>query len=308
MIEGMMLTIELSTEKYELCIAKPLSLAIPVNFISKKNTSKKNTSTKSAAVQPSHFTAPLAASKPMQAGSFIGDTEQGGSCNVNELSINPHCNGTHTETIAHICDFNHELSRTIADINPAPLMPCVLVSITPITVQNSSDDVCTFVDDSYTPELLTGDQLITRTALASLISDYSNEQLQCLVVRTLPNNQDKCSQIYSQNNQPSFFSREAILYLNERSVEHLILDIPSLDRLHDEGLLTCHHIFWQVEEGRHQANENSLVNKTITEMAFINNQISDGFYFINLQVPAFINDAAPSNPVLYGCKSIVETE
>ena len=302
MIESMMLTIELSTGKYQVSIAKPLSLAIPVAFTSKKSTSTKNT-----AVQPSHFSAALAASKPMQAGSFIGDTEQGGSCNVNELSINPHCNGTHTETIAHICDLNHELSRTIADINPAPLMPCVLVSIKPITVQNSNKNISTVVDESYTPKLLTGDQLITRTALASLIADYSNEQLQCLVVRTLPNNQDKCSQIYSQNNQPSFFSREAILYLNERSVEHLILDIPSLDRLHDDGLLTCHHLFWQVEEGKHQANESSLVSKTITEMAFIDNKISDGFYFINLQIPAFINDAAPSKPVLYSCINIAAT-
>ncbi len=302
MRENMMLTVELSTEKYQVSITKPLGLAIPVAFISKKSASAKNT-----AVQPSHFSAPFATSKPMQAGCFIGDTEQGGSCNVNELSINPHCNGTHTETIAHICDLSHELSTTIADITLAPLMPCALVSITPIKVQNSTDGNITVSDESYTPELATGDQLITRIALESLIADYSNEQLQCLVVRTLPNSKVKCSQMYTQKNQPPFFSRDAILYLNERSVEHLIVDIPSLDRLHDDGLLTCHHLFWQVEEGKHHANERSLVNKTITEMVYINNQISDGFYFINLQVPAFINDAAPSNPVLYDCKSIVAT-
>jgi kynurenine formamidase len=289
MIKGMMITIELLNETYLLNTVKPLSLAIPVEFQTEENIT----------TQPNHFSAHFAASKPMQAGPFIGDTELGGSCNVNELTINPHCNGTHTETIAHICDFNHELSTKITDISPAAFMPCVLVSIKPKQLSDTTE--------TYTPALVAGDQIITRTALESLIANYNNEQLQCLTIRTLPNNEDKCRQIYAQNNQPPFFSREAILYLNERGVEHLVLDTPSLDRLHDDGLLTCHHLFWQVEEGSHQANNESLVNKTITEMAFIDNQTSDGFYFINLQIPAFINDAAPSNPVLYDCKKITQS-
>ena len=295
MIESMnanlKIIIELATKKYQINISKPLSLAIAVEFISNKGTSNDNTVN-----QPNHFGANLAASKPMQADGFIGDTQQGGSCNVNELTINPHCNGTHTETIAHICDFNHELSTTIADINLAPLMPCVLVSIKPVAANES--------EESYTPALNKGDHLITCAALEILLLDYDNEQLQALVIRTLPNNKDKCAQAYNQNSQPPFFSRQAILYLNERGVEHLIVDIPSLDRLHDDGLLTCHHLFWQVEEGQHQANQSSLVNKTITELAFIDNHINDGCYVINLQMPAFINDAAPSRPVLYSCTTL----
>ncbi len=91
---------------------------------------------------------------------------------------------------------------------------------------------------------------------------------------------------------------------NERGVDHLVLDIPSLDRLHDDGLLSCHHLFWQVIEGSHQASPNSLLHKTITEMAYVANEIDDGFYFINLQIPAFINDAAPSRPVLYAAQAL----
>lgn len=287
----MMITIELSAERYQLDITKPLSLAIPVEFILQKNITSDKTE-----IQPNHFSANLASSKPMQAGPFIGDTEQGGSCNVNELTINPHCNGTHTETIAHICDLNHPYSKNIAEISHSPLMPCVLISIEPKPIKNTNE--------SYTPALQKEDLLITRSALESLLANYSDIQLQCLVVRTLPNENNKCCQVYSQSNQPPFFSREAVNYLNTRGVEHLVLDIPSLDRLHDDGLLTCHHLFWQVEEGSHQANGKSLVNKTITEMAYINNQLSDGFYFINIKVPLFITDAAPSNPVLYSCKII----
>lgn len=231
----------------------------------------------------------------MQAGGFIGDTGQGGSCNVNELTINPHCNGTHTETIAHICDFDAELSVKIDAISLPPLMPCVLVSIAPEVKSE-------LMTDDYTPALKPGDLLISRTALEKALSDFDNEQLQCLAVRTLPNDKSKCCRVYDNDLQPPFFSRDAVLYLNERGIEHLLLDIPSLDRMHDDGLLTCHHLFWQVTEGSQLANPNSLLHKTITEMAYFAAEIDDGFYFVNLQTPAFINDAAPSRPVLYSAR------
>mgnify|MGYP000443669808 CR=1 FL=1 len=278
----MIVTIALNSENYQLNIEQPLSLAIPIAFQSATN----------IASQPNHFSANFAQSKPMQAGSFIGDTEQGGSCNVNELTINPHCNGTHTETIAHICDQQHNLTKAIDTLLPAPLMPSVVISITPIAMTELDNE-------SYTPALMPDDHLISYASLKNALQNYSDRQLQSLVIRTLPNNMDKCHQAYNALNQPAFFTREAILYLNQRGVEHLIVDLPSLDRLHDDGLLTCHHLFWQVLEGTHQANEQSLVNKTITELAFVDNKINDGFYFLNLQMPAFINDAAPSRPILY---------
>jgi len=277
------ITIELLNHSYQVNTDFLWSLAIPVQF-------------NRAEQQPNHFGANAAQSIPMQAGGFIGDTEQGGSCNVNTLTINPHCNGTHTETIAHICDSNAELSLKIADIEVPPLMPCALISITPEQALASSED--------YSPAFNKADKIISRRALEEKLSNYDNEQLQAVVIRTLPNNESKCQQAYNEDNQPSFFSRDAILYLNECGVEHLIVDIPSIDRLHDDGLMTCHHLFWQVIEGAHQASPNSLLNKTITEMAFIHDSINDGFYFINLQTPAFVNDAAPSRPVLYQAKAV----
>ena len=42
----------------------------------------------------------------------------------------------------------------------------------------------------------------------------------------------------------------------------------------------------------------------IYTLAYIANEIDDGFYFINLQIPAFINDAVPSRPVLYAAQSL----
>jgi hypothetical protein len=72
--------------------------------------------------------------------------------------------------------------------------------------------------------------------------------------------------------------------------------------------MTCHHLFWQIKEGCHQINNASLTNKTITEMAFIDNKIVDGFYFINIQTPAFHNDAAPSRPVIFTTNKISAEE
>lgn len=288
------ISVELKEAHYQINLAKSWSLAIAVNFNQAKQ-------------QPNHFSASAASATPMQVENFIGDTQQGGSCNVNELTINPHCNGTHTESIAHICHYaiktetandaetvtkhteNHPL--TLAQINIPALMPCAIISITPELALKS--------DEHYNPDFYPHDAIISRKLLKQACSHYNNEQLQALVIRTLPNVKSKCQQAYSPSNQPAFFSREAILYLNERGVEHLVVDLPSIDRLHDEGVMTCHHLFWQVAQGSRQINNASLTNKTITEMAFIDNKIVDGFYFINIQTPAFHNDAAPSRPVIF---------
>ncbi len=45
-------------------------------------------------------------------------------------------------------------------------------------------------------------------------------------------------------------------------------------------------------------NPNSQ-NKTITEMIFAPSSLEDGSYLLNLQIPAFVPDAAPSRPIIY---------
>ena len=37
----------------------------------------------------------------------------------------------------------------------------------------------------------------------------------------------------------------------------------------------------------------------VTELAFVPESLADGLYLLDLQVPAFATDAAPSRPVLY---------
>jgi kynurenine formamidase len=280
--------ITLNQKCYQLDLNNGKSIAIALDFIASNSLSDHAKDAK----QPNHFGASPATRCFMISDNFIGNTEQGGSCNVSELSFNPHCNGTHTETIAHICHFSEPMALKIAQINIPALMPCALITVEPTA--NTTD--------CYRPLVNKKDNVISRIQLESALKHFQDEQLQALAIRTTPNNQQKCIQTYSNDNQPAFFTIDAINYLNERGIEHLITDLPSIDRLHDDGLLTCHHIFWQVEEKSHQINNNSLITKTITEMAYISNDIVDGFYFINLQTPAFLTDAAPSRPMMYKAK------
>src|SRR6478609_1311886 len=53
-------------------------------------------------LQPNAYGVARASSSPCEAGELIGDTRQGGSCNFEQYTFIPHCNGTHTECVGHI--------------------------------------------------------------------------------------------------------------------------------------------------------------------------------------------------------------
>ena len=95
---------------------------------------------------------------------------------------------------------------------------------------------------------------------------------------------------------PSFFSIDAMAYIVSLGVKHLLVDIPSVDRLFDDGHLSSHNIFWETKSK--QLNPKTQ-NKTITEMIFVDNSIEDGDYVLEIQMAPFQNDASPSRPVLY---------
>ena len=88
-------------------------------------------------------------------------------------------------------------------------------------------------------------------------------------------------------------------YIVEKGIQHLLVDIPSIDRMHDDGRLANHRLFWGVAPGVREAGSQTRTDKTITEMIFVDDKIGDGLYLLDLQVPAWQSDCAPSNPVLY---------
>jgi arylformamidase len=81
-------------------------------------------------------------------------------------------------------------------------------------------------------------------------------------------------------------------------VRCLVVDAPSIDRANDEGRLTCHRIFWGLPAGGKSVSAASRADAVITELAYIDSEIADGVYLLNLQVAPFVADAAPSRPIL----------
>jgi arylformamidase len=268
----MKLTLTLADSIYKVDTDNAVSLAIPLKFDDK---------------QPNHFGADIATKESLQGGGFIGDTKRGGSCNVDSITLVPHCNGTHTESIAHIV---HE-QVPIGKNNQHSLTLCQLISITPIAASLSND--------SYLPELQSSDKVIDLASLKSQIKPSSMDQIESLVIRTLPNNDNKLSAIYGEDNQPPFFTHQAISWLSQSGIKHLLVDMPSIDKMYDDGQLSNHHIYWRVVPNSRLLNDESRTDRTITEMIYVDNTQTDGLYCLNLQIPAFELDAAPSRPILY---------
>ncbi len=78
----------------------------------------------------------------------------------------------------------------------------------------------------------------------------------------------------------------------------MLIDLPSVDKEVDEGKLLAHKAFWNVKNVN-EVNANARFNCTITELVFIDSEVADGLYILNLQIASFENDASPSKPVIY---------
>ncbi len=197
-------------------------------------------------------------------GDFIGKVSEGAAVNFNDIRFNPHAHGTHTECVGHITEEFHSINQNL--------------------------DRFFFLSEliSVTPELQNDDWVISKHILELALKD---KKPIALVIRTMPNDRTKLSRQYSGTNPP-YLLEETIQFLVESGVEHLLIDLPSVDKENDGGKLLAHKAFWDFDgQLRKQA--------TITELIYVSDGIENGPYFLNLQVAPFENDASPSRPVLY---------
>ena len=233
------------------------------------------------------FGADAARSTPLVVGSFNGRVSQGASCNCSTLQLTPHANGTHTESVAHLTLEPLDAFRVI----PRRLLVAVLISVDPEIAADSRE--------SSVPEPHGDDLLITRAALerAWPIAPLPRLQARAVVIRTLPNERLKFAADAARG--APFLSVEAARGLVERGIEHLVLDVPSADRDSDGGELTAHRVFFGLPRGVTALASAQRRDSTITELAFIDDVITDGWYFLSLQAPAIAGDAVPSRPLLY---------
>jgi kynurenine formamidase len=211
------------------------------------------------------FWAPPVEYEPVRAGDFVGSTALGGPVNFFNIKVNPHGNGTHTECVGHIAKTPYVLGDCLRTYH----FYAKLVSIYPQKLEN-------------------GDRVILRDQLEAFLQPG---EAQALVLRTLPNDTLKQRTQYSGSNPP-YLHHAAAEYLVECGIEHLLLDLPSVDREEDGGQLLAHKAFWQYPAA-------TRAHSTITELIFVPNEVHDGYYLLNIQIAAFDLDASPSKPVLY---------
>src|SRR5262245_5204435 len=94
-------------------LSRPLSLAIELD---------------PQGEQPRHFGAPPARAEPWVVPGFSGAVATGSSCNCSRLTLIPHCNGTHTESVGHLTREAWPVHR----VAPGALLPATLLSLRPI--------------------------------------------------------------------------------------------------------------------------------------------------------------------------------
>lgn len=210
--------------------------------------------------------------EPVKGDGFVGSVELGGSVNFRNISFNPHGNGTHTECVGHIAPEIFSINKTLTRFH----FMALVISIEPKTWQKKDG----------TREI--GDKIITENQLKKAIGNHRPE---AIIIRTLPNDKDKLTRQYSNTNPP-YLCHKAASFITNLGIEHLLIDLPSVDKEVDKGELLSHRAFWQYPN-------NTQFHKTISEFIFVKNEIEDGIYLLNLQIAPFENDASPSKPVLY---------
>ncbi|MEO1513941.1 MAG: cyclase family protein [Bacteroidota bacterium] len=218
------------------------------------------------------FYAPLLETSPVVAGDFVGSTSQGGPLNFLNVRINPHGNGTHTECVGHIAKEAYSLNQCLKKFH----FFAKLVSVYPTKTRE-------------------GDRVITREQMTEL---FQPGEATAIIIRSLPNDDHKLRMNYSGTNPP-FIHHLAIQYLVDCGVEHLLIDLPSLDREEDGGNLLSHKAFWQYPDDVRK-------NCTISELIYVPNEIKDGLFLLNLQIASFEIDVSPSKVILFHANKIHE--
>lgn len=201
---------------------------------------------------------------PVKDGNWIASVKEGACINFNNIFFNPHAHGTHTECVGHITEQNQSINQTLKQF----FFHAEVITVAP---ENQGKDF-----------------VISKKQLQFAIG---NKKREAIIIRTLPNTNEKLSKQYSHTNPP-YLLEDAAIYLRKKGVKHVLIDLPSIDKESDDCQLLAHNAFWNTKG-------NVRLGATITELIFVPNTVQDGCYFLNLQIAPFENDATPSKPILY---------
>jgi hypothetical protein len=80
---------------------------------------------------------------------------------------------------------------------------------------------------------------------------------------------------------------------------HLLVDLPSIDREDDGGLLAAHRAFFDLPAGNlADVDATTLAPRTVTELIAVDDDVAAGVYALFLQPAPLLADAAPSRPLI----------
>ncbi|NNF21413.1 MAG: cyclase family protein [Saprospiraceae bacterium] len=243
-------TIETERGSLKVDLSKPIDISIPLEN----------------GKSPVAFGAAPFRAFPYKEGDFTGALEEGSPVNFYNLHINPHGNGTHTESVLHIDRRGDSINKTLSTCH----FICQLITVEPKLNES-------------------GDLVIDEQSISGCLN--LNNDTKALIIRTTPNGDDKKRKNYTGAN-PCYFTPGVISLINKTNIDHLLVDLPSIDREQDGGALVSHKRFWNTDD-------NIQLHKTITEMVYVGDEIRDGTYLLNLQIISLEYDASPSKPVIY---------
>ena len=219
---------------------------------------------------PNCYWAEAVAFETIRIGDFVGSVAEGGSVNYQRVTFTPHGNGTHTECYGHL---SADEGATLNHCLDAFHFFALLITVEPRPIGN--DRVVCFDD---------------------FIRKIKRDPVAAMIIRTLPNDHEKKTRAYSGTNPP-YLDAEITHWLAKKGVKHLLLDLPSVDKEVDQGMLRAHKSFWRYPEDIRK-------DCTITELIYVADQIKDGLYLLNLQVTSIALDASPSKPLLFALTPI----
>lgn len=244
---------------------------------------------------PAFFVPGRMHTEPLSVGGFTGDTRTGGSCNVSRLDLVPHCHGTHTEGIGHVTDQRAAVQDQF-DGRPALAW---LATVTAVDAGAASD--------GYHCPVAEREPLVTRDELARAIRGCAAEAT-ALVLRVRP--LAAPLPVRDFNAEPGYplLSAEAMSWLSGHAFDHLLIEMPSLDRAEDGGRLGNHRAWWGLPPGDRDMGRAQHPRRVITEMIRVPDTLDDGLYWLQPGLSPIHGDATPSRPQLYPLRPLDEKE
>ncbi|MGB1618174.1 MAG: cyclase family protein [Flavobacteriales bacterium] len=206
-----------------------------------------------------------ATAEPVRSDGWVGSVAEGGSVNFRDVTFNPHAHGTHTETREHVRDEFHPIDA-LARSGTLPFL------------------VSSLLIDAH-PESVGDDWIVPKSALTRHVPWMKTHQPSAVILRCTNGDVQRD---WSQTNPPYLeagFAEELVVL----GVQHLLLDLPSVDREVDGGELRAHHAFFGPASAPREG-------ATISELLCVPEGLTAGPGLLAMQVAPFVHDAAPSRP------------